>query len=47
MMAQFISLIRGQVDKAIYVWGGQGEVATEELIRERNHDSSATEPLNY
>lgn len=35
MMAQFISLIRGQVDKAIYVWGGQGEVATEELIRRK------------
>jgi hypothetical protein len=41
MMAQFISLIRGQVDKAIYVWGGQGEVATEELIRRKE-----TSPTN-
>lgn len=33
MLAQFISMIRAQIDKAIYVWGGQGEVATEALIR--------------
>lgn len=33
MLAQFIAMIREQVDKAIYVWGGQGEVATEDKIR--------------
>lgn len=33
MMSQFIALIRSQIDKGIYVWGGQGQVATEARIR--------------
>lgn len=38
MMSQFIDLIRSQIDKGIYVWGGQGQVATEELIRKMESD---------
>jgi len=33
MMSQFIDMIRANINKAIYVWGGQGQVATEERIR--------------
>jgi len=30
MLAEFIRLIRGEIDRAIYVWGGQGQVVTSE-----------------
>ena len=34
-MEQFIALIRQWIDKAIYVWGGQGEPTSEADIRRR------------
>lgn len=43
MLAEFISLIRQHIDRAIYVWGGQGEIViSESQIRRMEQSESDT-----
>lgn len=43
MLREFIEHLESQVGKAVYVWGGQGQVATEELIRRKEDSESNIE----
>ena len=40
MLNEFIEYLNGEVNRAIYCWGGQGQTATEELIRKMETSTS-------
>lgn len=43
ILNEFIDFLNSQVDRAIYCWGGQGEIATEELIRKKETSTENAE----